>query len=255
MKFKIKLFNSGKGKSCFDLVHGTRPWDIILFVSKGSFSLTFPGRGESRVFHPYEIAHVPPGTEFIRKVIEPIDFHQFNFKKLDDDAIWESMSGGMLHIPRSHVKAISENADILSTFQIEGEPVKQVLNQIVMEHYIRSKTLLDAESSLSNEMSLVIRYMNEEIDRKIDIDELAARVYLSHSGLIRKFKKEFGVSPSEYLINLRMRRAKQLLIENDITVGEAAEKCGYSNAYYFSNAFKKVTGMSPSEYKKKNITE
>ena len=82
------------------------------------------------------------------------------------------------------------------------------------------------------------------------MDELASRVYLSHTGLIWKFKQELGTTPSQYLILLRLRHAKQLLLNPPYSITEIAELCGYANPFYFANAFRKHVGMSPTEFRK-----
>ena len=75
--------------------------------------------------------------------------------------------------------------------------------------------------------------MRKNFDKKIDMDELAKRVFLSHSGLIWKFKKELNTTPSNYLKILRLRYAKQLLLNYSYSVTEISEMCGFANPYYF----------------------
>ena len=76
-----------------------------------------------------------------------------------------------------------------------------------------------------------------------------------HYDYLRKlFKKELGVTPLEYLIGLRMKKAEIMLTSQwtrDYSVAEIAELCGYENALYFSRVFRKHFGCSPSQYAKK----
>ena len=70
-------------------------------------------------------------------------------------------------------------------------------------------------------------------------------VYLS-----RLFKNLKGVSPMEYLTNLRINKAKELILsDSDLSLKEVAEISGYMDQFYFSRIFKTITGKSPSEYK------
>ena len=56
-----------------------------------------------------------------------------------------------------------------------------------------------------------------------------------------------------HLINIRIKNAKQLLVDTSLPLSEIAEKTGFENGYYFSTAFKKEVGLSPSEYRKTYI--
>nr|WP_283244887.1 helix-turn-helix transcriptional regulator [Gehongia tenuis] len=66
--------------------------------------------------------------------------------------------------------------------------------------------------------------------------------------LRRLFTREFGVTPQQYLIQLRMERARQILKQPGLSVTEAALSCGFYDARYFSRLFRRETGQTPSEY-------
>jgi AraC-like DNA-binding protein len=65
----------------------------------------------------------------------------------------------------------------------------------------------------------------------------------------RVFKKQYGISPLQYVNELRMTEIKNLLCDTAFSISEIAEKIGYDNPGYFSRAFRKYTGMSPREYR------
>lgn len=83
----------------------------------------------------------------------------------------------------------------------------------------------------------------------ISVDDIAAAAAVSRSTLFRLFRTELGTSPSDYLIEYRIEQAKKLLSETDISVTAAARSAGYENNLYFSRAFRKATGMSPTEFR------
>jgi AraC-like DNA-binding protein len=74
---------------------------------------------------------------------------------------------------------------------------------------------------------------------------------MSVSNFNRLFTKEVGLSPKNYLIDVRLNKAVKLLRRNDFTFLKTAEQCGFYSLSHFSAVFKKVHDMSPSEYREK----
>lgn len=65
----------------------------------------------------------------------------------------------------------------------------------------------------------------------------------------RLFREEFHTTPKQYILDLRLRKAKQLLAEGHLPVNEISEICGFSSVYHFSRAFRQAAGLSPTEYR------
>jgi len=101
----------------------------------------------------------------------------------------------------------------------------------------------------------IIEYLNAHIDEEVNLSEISARFSYSLSSIKRVFKEVTGYSIIAYLINLRLQKAKKLLQETGMPVEEIAAKLGYSNIYYFSTAFKKRWGVSPSRYRSEHQKE
>ncbi len=98
-------------------------------------------------------------------------------------------------------------------------------------------------------MQRIAQRMRECIDKEISIVALAKECALSHVHLIRRFKKAFGRTPSEYIAHLRLERARALLSQTDMQIKALAKECGFENEYYFSNFFKKHTGLAPTVFR------
>ena len=120
-------------------------------------------------------------------------------------------------------------------------------HRILTDAYLFSNTV--SLPQISPQIVRVIRYIAEHLHEPLSVASLAASLHLSHNGLIWKFKKELHTTPMRYIAACRIKRAKQLLFEGSLTMAQIAEACGYSNAYYFSNAFKKSEGISPSDFR------
>ncbi len=94
-------------------------------------------------------------------------------------------------------------------------------------------------------------YLDANFTEKITLDDLAQRYYINKFYLTRIFKEQFGTSINNYLLDLRITRAKSLLRFSDLTADAIGLECGIGSGYYFSRVFKQVEGISPSEYRKR----
>lgn len=93
----------------------------------------------------------------------------------------------------------------------------------------------------------VLTYIAEHYTEKLTLSDLAQQVFLSNHYLCRRFKQVVGISPMDYVANLRMTKAKELLIQG-ISVEETCARVGYGNLSHFSRQFHQKTGMSPRQY-------
>ena len=101
-------------------------------------------------------------------------------------------------------------------------------------------------------LTRVLRFMEEEISRPLGVEEICRKFRLSPVGLFRLFRKHIGISPINYLIRRRIEFAEELLLLSTYSIKEIADRVGYPNAHYFSGEFRRVTGMSPREYRGQN---
>ena len=250
MNLQLIFSNCFLDRTEFEVSEGIRAWDMMLVITKGKIGCRLDGKellvGEN------EILYIPANTEFYRWIIEPIDFFQFVFHTDPASPICAQMSAGILNVPKENVSAMQENYSLIYRLPDHKPLFLHMIERIATEHYIHRQIKKQGSAGYSEDILYVLRYMNEHLSEKIDLDALAEQVYLSHVGLIWKFKNQLHTPPSRYLIKLRMHYAKQLLLEGALRVGEIASLCGYSNAYYFANAFRKEVGMSPSEFRRKH---
>ena len=93
-----------------------------------------------------------------------------------------------------------------------------------------------------------VSYVEKKFTEKISLQYLANLANLSISHFCKVFNKAYGVSPGQYIINLRLQKACSLL-KNKCTVAEAAYQCGFNDSNYFTRLFKKNTGKPPRAFK------
>ncbi len=94
--------------------------------------------------------------------------------------------------------------------------------------------------------------MRQNTNEEIDLIALAEKHNVSYSFFRKMFKKYTGVSPGQYHLQLRITRAKELLVSTDKSIKEISYELGFQSIFYFSNLFKKKEGITPSHFRNKN---
>ena len=125
----------------------------------------------------------------------------------------------------------------------------------LIEHYIKLATMLIAKVCFEKRgedapLRRIIVYMQSNMSQVITVEELAELIYVSKSYLSRFFKQKTGMSLIEYLRLIRINAAKKLLVSTNTCIEEISCVIGYNSPKYFCRAFRKCTGMTPSEYRK-----
>jgi AraC-like DNA-binding protein len=93
------------------------------------------------------------------------------------------------------------------------------------------------------------KFLDENVEEKVSLDRYCLEKHRSCANMIRQFKKHFGTAPYDYLMQKRIEEARLMLRHSAFSVKEIASRLKFSDQYYFSNYFKRKTGMSPQKYK------
>ena len=91
------------------------------------------------------------------------------------------------------------------------------------------------------------------MEDSLSVKDISAHVFLSASYVCTFFKNETGQTLNQYLTEYRMEKAKQLLKNGRFKISDISSRVGYSDGNYFGKSFKKYSGLSPSEYREKNL--
>lgn len=130
-------------------------------------------------------------------------------------------------------------------------PASKLIFGALMEIALHKKNDI---TSTSHEIAQKVRFLlNKSITTRITIDDIAKKLYRSKNDVIRQFKNKYNVTPYNYLIDLRISRAKNLLVNSQKTLAEIASHLCFSSEYHFSNTFKKRVGVSPKEFRKNKL--
>lgn len=114
------------------------------------------------------------------------------------------------------------------------------------------KLLKQNKKVITNNQSLVgiLEHININIDKKIQLYSIADKFHINPNYLSQLFKKELNISFTDFVINLKMKRASELLLKTDMTLYEISEMVGYDDYIYFCKTFKKIIQQSPNVYRK-----
>ena len=123
--------------------------------------------------------------------------------------------------------------------------IYSVVLSILKTHAIPLKT-----HSFTACVSKAIDYIKQNLSAQLTTEEIAANAFVSKSTLTKAFKKELNMSVQEYLYDIIMFEAGQLLTHNSFSIAEISDKFCFSDQFYFSRRFRQKYGVSPREYRK-----
>jgi AraC-like DNA-binding protein len=107
-------------------------------------------------------------------------------------------------------------------------------------------------SDVHQEITRAINYFNEQYAQRIDVEEYARSLHMSACWFIKTFKRYTYTTPKQYVLNLRLAKAKELLESSTLSISEIAAAVGFSEVTYFSRLFKRSNGVSPLTYRQRN---
>lgn len=126
---------------------------------------------------------------------------------------------------------------LLSLLRLNSKPT---MNSVISIH----------EKENERRVNLVISFLEENINKNITLTDICSHCSMSKSLIQKLFKEETGWSVMEYFYRLKIEEAKRLIRNETDNFTQIADRLGYSTIHYFSRQFKKIVGMSPSEYSK-----
>ncbi len=118
-------------------------------------------------------------------------------------------------------------------------------------YHIPEQPLTSTELTDQIRIKQMIGFIQEHFQEKLTLDDIAAQANISRNSCLSCFKRVLGMSPMEYVIGQRLERALHLLDSAELSVAEISDFCGFGDPSYFGKAFRKRTGLTPSQYRER----
>lgn len=225
-------------------LYDVSPNDVIL-VNKGDIHLSQPAsEAHSRSLITFSDNFLDGlGKEFDRDFLMKI----FENKKIH---IPESMQNTFNLLLRKAETKIKQN-DMYSQYVAKLNVLELLVD---MNKFVTQNTypLMDDLTIYEDRIQEVCRYICNYYNKPISLNEMAKIAYMSPTYFSKKFKRVTGFGFNEYLNNVRIKMATNLLMETQLSITEIATFCGYQDSNYFGDVFKKIIGISPNKYRKKH---
>ena len=168
-------------------------------------------------------------------------------------------------ITRTTVRVAAMEAGLppLIIDSVSGESSRRIMNcQSREEMYKENERMIRAfttainrykNNSYSPMVMNAVYYLETNFWQDVYVEELADRMGVAVSTLIRNFRKETGKTPGAYLLEYRIRMARRQLRTTQLSISDIAAKVGIHDGNYFVKCFRKITGMTPSQFRKENV--
>lgn len=225
VRFEKNVTAQKINRECFGLV----------FCKSGN--LIYTNDGKEYTFNPSSAFILPESSSYSLKNLEDGIFLLINFEcenlKLDS----------LTKIPLLESNSYLNDFKVLSNlFLFNDKKLKcfQLLYSIFEK--------LDSER-FESPLLTTINYIEENFsDPSLTNKILSEKLGISEIYFRKLFFKTFGVTPKQFILDIRIKKAKQLLVNNDCSVTDISERCGFSSVYHFCRIFKIKTSMTPTEY-------
>lgn len=143
------------------------------------------------------------------------------------------------------IRNIALHNTMSPAFEMEAQGIiKQIFSRFLIN---ASDKKLDIDKRILH----VLHYIHTNIDKPINIEELAAICFLTKDHFIRLFKKDMSCTPGKYISQKKIEKAQRTMLLKDISIKDLAYGLGFENISYFNRFFKKMTGENPGSHKKK----
>jgi transcriptional regulator, AraC family len=259
LSFQLESITKSKYDSDWHSTLHTHPFTELFYVvdGKGEFNI----QGQRFPVKPNDFVIINPQVEHteLSSPDEPLEYIVLGINGLSFSNLTPVSEGGH---PFSFFNLRDEQKDILrylnamvqeaTSQSMSYELVCHNLLEILLIKILRHQHFdleVGKQSKATKDISFIKHYLETYYHESIQLEDLASMTHLSRFYISHSFKKEIGMSPMEYLIDIRIKESKILLRTTNYSISQVADIVGFTTPTYFSKQFRKSTGISPTDYR------
>jgi AraC-like DNA-binding protein len=225
------------------------PGESVLVAPGETMVIDFPDADEQ----PSQCVSLTLNPQFVQ---ESLDNLNFNVTKVDDSSKW-NISLDEFYLLNN--KALASATNNLMRIAMDDDSHKDVIADFALKELLirlmqtQARNLVE-KNTLKNQsrIGFVADFIKKNLHQKLSIDAIAKMAYVSKSNFFKMFKQELGLSPNEFIIKERIKKAKELLNQQN-SVSETAFSTGFSDTNYFIRVFKQMEGVTPKIFQNKKL--
>ena len=225
------------------------PGESVLVAPGETMVIDFP---EADI-QPAQCVSLTLSPEFVKESLENLNF---NSAKIDDSSQW-NISLDEFYLLNN--KAIASATNNIMRIAMDDNSHKDVIADFALKELLirlmqtQARNLVEKNTlKTQSRIGFVADFIKKNLHQKLSIDVIAKMAYVSKSNFFKMFKQELGLSPNEFIIKERIKKAKELLISQS-SVSEVAFSTGFSDTNYFIRVFKQVEGVTPKIFQNKKL--
>ena len=224
----------------------------LMYMIEGE--LTLFTDGEEREFKAGEFIVFPPeyNIHYEKKEGDVLVYYLAHFSGTDVQRFLSGIGLDPLPVIRNvgFIDSVVDTFERMFDSYEKNMPYMQEIASVGLQKILTELSLKAIEPKSVNPPWNAVYYIKRHLTEKISVPMLAEMENLSESRFYALFKEVMGMAPIEYINDLRIERACNLLTSSPMSVAKIGESCGFMDNFYFSKIFKKKMGVTPSVYKK-----
>lgn len=231
------------------------PGETLMLPASAEMVIDFP---EANYSNPSQCTALVIDNAYLQKQLEyindlfPRDRELSAVWNLNPEQFFLQNDERVASISNRLIKLFSGN-DPMKDILVDIKLKELVLSLMRLQNYNFSDNTISRNNPINERFKAVIEFIKRNITAEINVKELSKLAYMSKSVFYRAFTNEFGLPPNKMILTEKVKYAKALMHNTNYSVSKICYETGFSDPNYFSRVFKKIEGVTPTEYRNKLI--